>query len=656
MSDLYSVISGIQPSQQDILEAELLAKQILEAKFPDLDLREGTGIRDVVIRPAAFLLALCKTGFDYYFSQNTLDKIDDTSPQELVDDLLSNLFLTRNTGSYAVVNVRLYFARQKAITLSNTISFSTDGDLLFFPTVSGSYPIAAMQFDAFQNEWFIDVDLIAGEKGSAYNISSGSLLYFSNFDPYFLHGEINYLSQASTEPETNLEFIGRAKSAISTRNLINRPSVDSILRSEFNYLSRIKPVGAGEPEMYRDQINVNGSNGITRVATSMILTDGNSKMLINLTGHGVILGQLVDVVETGTSLTKLVLKRVRVTDVVDGNFFKVNMPITVSGGTFLPPSITPVDENIYVHQGGSVDIYCSETTTPSLVKLTLDSSGSALVSGPVYALSRSLVPEGAADTLGPSVPYTIRVPGQVTDHNVFFSQVGDGTIRVAQQNHCMVLGRMVKVYDWPTAGGSSYLTVSAVIDSDNFVVGRHLPLYTPSPGPAPSLTYIAASSDVGFSDRQGIYLDFGSTYAGLTCTMRIDKFDHLDSLQSYLELSESRVLCADYLARGFDIYVLNIGLVTYDTALPSTGYATSLINKYLKSLAPGQDLILSDLVAVLTSDGGIAGLKTPIDVSYTFYTKDLFPGKPGTVVDVLVPENSTSIYVLGNVTTALGTL
>jgi hypothetical protein len=167
MADLYSVISGIEPDSQDIVEAELLAKQIIEANFPDIDLREGTGVRDLVLRPSAFLLALCKKGYDYYFSQNTLAGIDDNSPTDVVDGLLGNLFLTRNTGTYATISVRLYFARQKSVSLTTSTSFSTDGSLLFFPAATTTYPALALQYDSYQNEYFLDVDLIAGEKGSA---------------------------------------------------------------------------------------------------------------------------------------------------------------------------------------------------------------------------------------------------------------------------------------------------------------------------------------------------------------------------------------------------------------------------------------------------------------------------------------------------------
>lgn len=161
MSDLYSVITGLEPNQQDILEAELLAKQILEAQFPDMDLREGTGLRDLVLRPAAFILALCKKGSDAYFSQNTLAGVTDSTPTETIDDLLGNLFLTRKTGTYAVINARLYFARSKSVSLNQDTSFSTDGSILFFPITNAAYPASALTYDSYQNEWYLDVDLQA---------------------------------------------------------------------------------------------------------------------------------------------------------------------------------------------------------------------------------------------------------------------------------------------------------------------------------------------------------------------------------------------------------------------------------------------------------------------------------------------------------------
>jgi len=245
MADLYSVIEGIEPDQQDILEAELVARQILSAKFPDLDLREGTALRDLTLRPAAFLLAICSKGFSSFFQDNTIAGITDQSDQTLVDNLLGNFFLTRNTGTYAVINARLYFARQKSVTVGSGVSFSTDGSKLFFPATTVVVPDGSLLYDSYQNEYYIDIDLIASEKGESYNLAEGSLLYFSNFDPFFLHAEINFLVTKSLPAETNTEFISRAGTAISTRNLINVPSIDSKIKADFNYVKKVLTIGRG---------------------------------------------------------------------------------------------------------------------------------------------------------------------------------------------------------------------------------------------------------------------------------------------------------------------------------------------------------------------------------------------------------------------------
>jgi hypothetical protein len=220
----------------------------------------------------------------------------------------------------------------------------------------------------------------------------------------------------------------------------------------------------------------------------------------------------------------------------------------------------------------------------------------------------------------------------------------------------MQIGRMIKIYGWPTGSSTSYQTVTSIVDSNNFKVGRGLPTYSVSGVTSPYVTYVHPTKDTGFSTRQQLVVDFGGSYVSQTATFISNKFQYIDSIQSFLDLSENRVLCADYMARGFDIYILDIDLVVYDDALPSSGFAASIIKDFLKTLAPGQDFILSDLVAVLTSTGGISKLKTPLTVNYRYFNKDLFGVHTGTVVDALVPDNTTSVFIPGVITTALGTI
>lgn len=650
MADLYSILAGIEPDQQDIIEAELLAKQILEAKFPDLDLREGTAIRDLTLRPSAFLLALCKRGFDFYFSQNTLSGISDTSSSDIVDGLLGNLFLTRNLGTQAVINARLYFAREKSVTLTSSIGFSTDGSLFFFPVLSTTYPVEAMQYDSYENEWYVDVDLIAAEKGESYNISSGSLLYFTNFDPFFLRAEINYLAQSSTAPETNTEFINRAESAISTRNLINIPSIDNKIRQDFNDIQRVVTIGSGTPEMYRDQVEVTGFLGTTRTGTFMSFTDSNTTFTIVLTNHNFVVGQLINVLENLGNPSAIEIKRVPVSTVIDSSTFKIVLPQTYAPRALAAPIITPVEEDIYIHQGGVADVTCGESVETIRSKFTTDVNGKFEVEGAVYEITRSATPEGDPDTVPGVSSFSVSYPGTTTVTNISVTQNVDGTLTVVMPNHPLSIGRTVKLTDWPQSGSTTYRVVTDVLGIDSVKLNKRLPLASPvSPGPSLAITYVDPRSDVGFSDRQKLIVDFGNPQANKTATMEIKRFDRISDVQAYLELPENKVICSDLLARGYDFYSLSFDIDIYDTTLPSTAQVSDIIAKFLEKMEPGQEFILADLVAELTANG-ISKLKTPLTVTYKYYNKDWLHHATGTSTDVIECFNSTTIFLLNSVT------
>lgn len=650
MADLYSVISGIQPDQQDIVEAELLAKQILEANFPDMDLREGTGIRDLVLRPSAFLLALCKKGFNYYFDQSTLSNITDESSTEFVDGIMSNLFLSRNLGTQAVINARLYFAtNQTTITLFSNTSFSTDGTLLFYPAETTSYIGSTLEYDSYLNEYYLDIDLVAADKGEEYNISSGSLLYFSNFNPYFLHGEVNYLVQSSIDPETNTQFIERASTAISTRNLINKPSIDNVLRQEFNYLNRIVTIGANDLEMHRDQVEVNGFVGEGVLATSMALSDGDTKMLVNLPDHGFILGQKVTLIESSGG-TPLVINNVSISTVVDDDFFKITLPITVTPRVFAAPYVHPVEDSIYVHQGGAVDVHCGETLETSRIQLTLDGDGRAPIEGAVLSVIRSPESEGPIpDTVPEVAPFTVEYPGHSSRSDFLISEDGPN-VSVQMSSHCLSIGRTVRIVGWPQIASDIKFTVTQLINEDVVVLKSTASSYTVGSGLTPILYYTHPLKDVGFSSRQQLVVDFGSGQANGKASMEIIKFSNMDSVQGFLELSDNRVLCNDILARGFDVCFLNFEVVVYDSAAPLSSEVSEILDTYLSSLSPGSEFILSNAVAKLT-DSGIDRIRTPMMVTYSYRTKDMFTPTTGTVTDIFKPLNSTTIFVVGNVVT-----
>lgn len=430
MANFYSVLPGLQPSAQDILEAELLAKQILEAQYPDLDLREGTGLRDMVLRPSAMLLALVRLGIDYYFAQNTIAGVNDTTPTSIVDNILSNWFINRNLGTRAVISARLFFAKQKNVSLTTDIFFSTDNISKFFPQAAVTFSSGTLTYDAFQNEYYVDVDLVAEAEGTQYNIGSGSLLYFSNFDPYFLHAEINFLKDTSVSSETNEEFITRAQNAISTRNLINDPSISSNLQNTFNFLDKIVSIGMGDPEMIRDQIQAVFTGQLAQLITQ--LTSSGTTATATLANHGYNSGQTVTI--AGGAPTTY--NGSYTITVIDSSHFTYQMATAATNVTVLP-TVQAVNSPLLIHNGGMVDVYCGNTIATSIVQVTTDDFGDADLTGAIYNFTRSSVSGGSSDDTIPFLA-TISASSTTVAANL-------GLVHVASTSHGLSTGQMVTV-------------------------------------------------------------------------------------------------------------------------------------------------------------------------------------------------------------------
>ena len=264
-TSLYTILSQLQVSKEEVIEAETLARQYLKANFPDLDTREGLAVYDLVVRPSASLIALINKGLTYYFSSNTVSGVTDNTPEDVVDAILSNLFMTRSSGSSSIVRARLYFIdKNRNIPISTSSSFSIDNQVFFRPStdlviVSGEPTDDApgdFLYDASREEYYYDVDMVSTSQVDEANQEGGDFLFFTNVDPYFVGGEILYLVQRAIPKETNTEFIERSETAISTRNLINLPSIDFAVKNTFNYVRDVVVAGYGDEEMIRDTVRV----------------------------------------------------------------------------------------------------------------------------------------------------------------------------------------------------------------------------------------------------------------------------------------------------------------------------------------------------------------------------------------------------------------
>jgi len=396
-------------------------------------------------------------------------------------------------------------------------------------------------------------------------------------------------------------------------------------------------------------VEVRGATNLSRSGSAWAFSDSNAKLTTTLNNHNLTLGRLVNIVESGAGSGLLNIVRQPVTDIVDQNIFKIAVPYSVTPRALAFPIITPIDDDVFVHQGGSVDVHVGDTVESTILQFTLDTSGKVEIQGPYFHIERFFATGGSSpDTVPEPTPFSLTYPAHTSRIGVSLTQAISGEVTLTLKKHPFSVGRMVKIEGWPTLSSVMYEPVTQVVDEDTVVLGRNLPPFSVGSGLTPIATYVYPSKDVGASTRQVMVADFGPTWAGRLVSFTVSKFKNLEFVQSYLELPENRVICADYLARGFDIYILDFVVTVYDTVAPSSATVKDSINTFLKSMAVGQEFLLSDLVAALTASG-IEHLRTPLDVDYSFYSKDMFPAKTGTVTDALHPATPTSVFVVGSV-------
>jgi len=643
MSDLYSIIPGLQVSADEIMEAELIATQVLQAQFPDIDLRDGTGLKDLVIRPNATLLALINKAMNYFMIQNTISGVNDETPTDIVDAIMSNWFLTRVVGSRSIINARIYFARQKDISIASDVFFSPDNTLRFFSATNLSIPSASLSFDSFQNEYYYDVDLTAENGGSTYNISSGSLLYFSTFDPYMLHAEINYLKQSATDTETNAQFISRGKNAISTRNLINDPSIISKIQEDFPIIKKVQPIGMGDAEMIRDQVAAYvpsltppyaliHQGGMVDTYLDVPLAQGIVQLTTDADGKAYMGGAVYDFSRSQISGTA-------VADTLPFYLTKAVTSITRASTT---ATVTTTLAHGYT-TGNSVTIL-GATQSDYNGTFTITVTGANTFT---YTVANSpTTPATGTITSNIPVPYTVsNYYGQTL---ILTSLTSTGTTATATYNaHGLSAGRWVTISGaTPSTYNGSFLITRVDQNTFDYVI----PTTATSPATGTiAFTATIPATDYGFSNKAIRTIDFTNSYPNSTASFNISYFADIDGVQNYLTDQSRRVVCADFLARGFNLYVLSVNVVAYNSTAPDSNTCVTAVQSYLSTLQPGQVFVLSDMQAAISA-AGVTGFQTPVTVTYTYYNRD-FITKTGTITDYLDPADRTAVFTLGSLTT-----
>lgn len=260
-------LNDITQDQFDTAEQVLIA--LIRAKYPQLDLRSGTTLRDTMVRTDAAIAALHTAQVEQLRRLTSLATIleDGTATPADVNRILANFNMAQNPGTAATGVLRIKVDAARTYTLLPGTEFTTLTGLTF---ATGALVVAKTDPGVGETGLYLNadgsysflVDVTATATGSAYNIAQGTAL-----DPSSkIYGYVSATAHANfttgTDGETLAAVVGRIPAALSHRTLTNRTAVEAMLRSRFDGsgigIQAVSVQGYGDAGLRRDKHSVFG--------------------------------------------------------------------------------------------------------------------------------------------------------------------------------------------------------------------------------------------------------------------------------------------------------------------------------------------------------------------------------------------------------------
>jgi hypothetical protein len=223
-----------------------------------LELRKGTAFYDLFVKPQEFMLQPLITAMETVLTAQSVSRIlalsnPDQFDTSLVDDLVSNVYVTRNQGALATTTVRVFYQTPLDKEYAAlTAEFDSDS-LSFFNSVDVVITATEMQLQIQGNFYYLDFPVQAQATGSAYNLDVTQGVTFINdtdaVSAIFLAPAVGGLAA-----ETNTQVLNRAANSIGVRDLETIKGINGIIQQNFPYVTEIQAIGMGDPEMQRDII------------------------------------------------------------------------------------------------------------------------------------------------------------------------------------------------------------------------------------------------------------------------------------------------------------------------------------------------------------------------------------------------------------------
>lgn len=252
-------------------EAQLLIN-MLRTKYPKLDLRRGTVLRDLLVDADSAVGAMFSAQADEQRLSSSLLELakrandgEEISADD-VNAILSNFNMESVSGTKAKGYVRVFVNNDSDHTILEGVKFYTVDGVYF--TVSADVTASmtpgsgeVQQFQGVSNYWFL-VPVTADEVGADGNIDQGVALESDTAIANFVSAAAYKKFSGGSDLEEIDKTLDRIKSSLSIRALTTETAVESQLRDNFdktdNPIVAVSLCGYGNEAQLRDKHNLFG--------------------------------------------------------------------------------------------------------------------------------------------------------------------------------------------------------------------------------------------------------------------------------------------------------------------------------------------------------------------------------------------------------------
>lgn len=223
---------------------------------PEFETRPGSVYHEMFIKPQMLMLQPLGNSLDQIQVSQSIHRIlsqpdPDAYSSSDVDDLVSNLYVYRDTGAQATTVVRVYYTSPRDKQFPAYAAEFTSGSLSFFNISDIYITTSQMSLQTEGSLYYMDVPVISQTASSDFNIAVGTITGFVNDTEAVMVTNTTPATGGMTS-ETNTQLLTRAANSIGVRDLETVKGINAILRGKFPFIQSLTSVGFGDPEMMRD--------------------------------------------------------------------------------------------------------------------------------------------------------------------------------------------------------------------------------------------------------------------------------------------------------------------------------------------------------------------------------------------------------------------